>query len=144
MNLGDRLRVLLPALHVEVYRRSNGRVGSSFGRANICLLTTTGRKTGLARTTPLNYMPDGASLVLVASNGGSAEDPGWYRNLKAHPQVLVQLGRQIESMTARVASAEERAELWPRVVAWYRGYARYQARATREIPLVILDEERND
>ncbi len=138
--LRDRLYRLLPSLHVQLYRATNGRVGSSFGRANICLLTARGRKSGQERTVPLNYMPDGSHLVLIASNGGQDRPPAWFLNVQADPSVTVQRGRHVEPMTARVASREEKAELWPRIVAWYANYARYQARTTREIPVVILEQ----
>jgi F420H(2)-dependent quinone reductase len=135
----DRVNRFLPAVHVRIYKASGGRVGGSFGSANVLLLTTTGRKSGEPRTTPLNYFPDGDQMVLVASNGGRDQHPAWYLNLRANPAATVQRKSETLSVTARVASADEKAELWPRIVDWYKGYATYQQKTNRDIPLVILD-----
>jgi deazaflavin-dependent oxidoreductase (nitroreductase family) len=104
----------------------------------VLLLTTAGRKTGRRRTTPLTYLDDVDRLVLVASYGGAPRHPSWYLNLTAQPEVEVTRGRRTVRMQARTATPDERAELWPRVTSRYRGYAAYQERTTREIPLVIL------
>ena len=125
--------------HVALYRLTNGLVGHRIGLTEAVLLTTTGRKSGAARTTPLTATPDGDRLVLVASNGGARRHPDWYLNLVAHPEVEVQRGSKRRRVRARTADAEERARLWPKVVATYRGYEDYQRRAAREIPLVVLD-----
>jgi F420H(2)-dependent quinone reductase len=132
------LRTLLPSFHAAVYRATKGRVGGSFGAANICLLTTTGRKSGQARTTPLNFFPDGDRIVLIASNNGQDHNPAWYLNILSNPNVTVQRGGDAVSHTARVATPDEKAELWPRIIAWYKGYAKYQAKTSRDIPLVIV------
>lgn len=102
------------------------------------LLSTTGRKTGKRRTTPLLYLRDGDKLVLVASHGGSATHPIWWLNLQAKPEAEVEIGRQKLAVVARQANAEERNRLWPLVVAMYADYAKYQEKTTREIPLILL------
>ena len=78
-------------------------------------------------------------LVLVASKGGYPKNPAWFHNLKAHPDTVVQVGREKRPVHARVATPEERERLWPRVVDNYSGYAEYQKRTDRQIPLVILE-----
>ena len=127
------------ALHRLVYEASGGRVGANLVRMPVLLLTTTGRSSGTRRTVPLTYLEDGDDLVLVASYGGSPTHPAWYLNLEANPEVEVQIGRERRPMRARRATPEERARLWPRVVEAYHGYAGYQRRTRREIPLVVLE-----
>jgi deazaflavin-dependent oxidoreductase (nitroreductase family) len=102
------------------------------------LLTTTGRKTGQPRTTPLFYLPDGERLVLVASYAGDDRHPQWFNNLVVDPVVTVQIGGESRRMRATVAMPDEKARLWPRVVELYQGYDDYQRRTSRDIPLVIL------
>jgi deazaflavin-dependent oxidoreductase (nitroreductase family) len=122
-----------------VYRLSSGRVaGNVPSGAPICLLTTTGRKTGRARTVPLLYLPAGDDLVVVASRGGMATHPAWYLNLLEVPDVVVDLGTARRAMRARPASDDERARVWPQLVEAYEHFASYQLRTDREIPVVIL------
>ncbi|HUZ09823.1 MAG TPA: nitroreductase family deazaflavin-dependent oxidoreductase [Acidimicrobiales bacterium] len=135
----DHVNRLLPAVHARIYRATKGAVGGKLGSANILLLTTTGRKSGEPRTTPLNYFPDGDHIVLIASNGGQDRHPAWYLNIVADPAVAIQRHAETESKTARVATAEEKATLWPRITDWYKGYAKYQQKTDRDIPLVIVD-----
>ena len=111
------------------------------GKSPVLLLTTIGRKSGLPRTTPLMYLADGARIILVASNGGAEKHPLWWRNLLANPHAEVQIGREQVRMTARQATPEEHAQLWPRLVAMYGPYADYQKRTSREIPVVVLERE---
>jgi deazaflavin-dependent oxidoreductase (nitroreductase family) len=108
------------------------------GGQQVCLLTTTGRRSGQARTTPLMCFPHGDGLVVIASNGGSDRYPAWYHNLTAHPQVTVQVGSDVRTMTARTATAEERAEIWPRVIARAKNFAGYEKKTRRVIPVVVL------
>lgn len=130
-------RRLVTGLHAAVYRLTRGRVGGRLGAMEQVLLTTTGRRSGAPRTTPLTVLVDGTRLVLIASNGGAPRHPDWYLNLVEDPRVTVQRGAERLALWARTASPDERAALWPRVVALYSGYATYQRRTTREIPLVI-------
>jgi deazaflavin-dependent oxidoreductase (nitroreductase family) len=104
------------------------------------LLDHRGRKSGKQFTTPLLFLADGARLVLVASQGGRADNPQWYANLVAHPETTVQLrGEGVRRVRARTASSQERALLWPRLVELYADFENYQSWTTREIPVVILD-----
>jgi deazaflavin-dependent oxidoreductase (nitroreductase family) len=123
---------------VVLYRRSGGRLGNSIKGAPVLLLEHVGRKSGRVRTAPLLYMRDGAGLVIVASRGGSDAMPAWWLNLQASPTTTVQIGTERRRVVARKASAEEKAELWPRLVDMYGDYEIYRRRTEREIPVVIL------
>lgn len=125
--------------HRLVYRASGGRVLGRVAGMPVLLLTTTGRRTGAARTTPLTYFRDGDDLLVVGSNGGEERAPGWLLNLRAHPAATVTIGRERHEVTARIADAGERARLWPAIVATYPGYAAYERRTTRPIPVVVLE-----
>jgi deazaflavin-dependent oxidoreductase (nitroreductase family) len=104
----------------------------------VLLLTTTGRRSGKARTTPLTFFREGADLVVIASNGGADRPPDWSRNLQKNPRAIVEIGNDRLTVTARTASAEERERLWVGITATYPGYAAYQRKTTRQIPVVIL------
>lgn len=147
MNPWHRLRYVISSrgplltfrLHRTVYRLSGGRLLSTSGSAMpVLLLTTTGRKTGQPRTWPLNYMPDGDALVIVASNRGHARHPAWYLNLTAQPVVRIQRGGKTQRAMARMATPEERARLWPQLVRLEPLYAQYERDTTRAIPVVML------
>jgi deazaflavin-dependent oxidoreductase (nitroreductase family) len=132
--------------NVWIYRRTNGRLGRTWHVGSawrhgvpICLLTTTGRKSGQPRTVPLLHLPDGDNVLLVASQGGLPEDPQWYRNLVADPKVTLEFEGRRRTMIARTAAPDERARLWPRLVATYADFANYQAWTEREIPVVICE-----
>ncbi len=126
--------------HRTILHVTGGRVlGSAFGMP-VVELQTMGRRSGLPRTTMLTTpVTDGDRVVLVASKGGDDREPDWYRNLLAHPEVEVTIGAQHRLMRARPASPDEKAELWPRIVAAYSGYAGYQRRTKRDIPVVICE-----
>ena len=128
----------LSALHRVIYSASGGRVGDRIAGMPVLLLTTRGRKTGKRRTSPLTYFEEDGSIVLVASYGGRPHNPDWFENLVAAGVGEVTIGRERRRMNARPATADERARLWPRVVETYEGYAKYQAKTSREIPLAIL------
>ncbi len=125
-------------LHSAVYRASGGKVGGSIKGMPVLLLTTTGRKSGRTRTTPLLFLRDGTDIAVVASNGGSDSAPAWWLNLRAKPAAQIELGRHRINVTARKASPEERERLWPQFTAGYNGYAKYATRTTRTIPVVLL------
>ena len=130
----------MTGLNNVVYRLSNGRVaGHVPGGAPICLLTTVGRKSGRGRTVPLLYLPDGDNLVIVASKGGMSTHPAWYLNLQTEPRAIVETGSDRRAVTARAATDDERARMWPQLVAVYRFFAEYQTRTDRIIPLVVLE-----
>jgi len=123
-----------------MFRLTRGVIGGRIGRTENVLLTTTGRKSGKPRTTPLTVtIAEDDALVLVASNGGAPKHPDWYLNLVADPKVTVQRGGSSTRMRARTATDHERAALWPKVVGTYRGYEGYQRKTERTIPLVILE-----
>jgi F420H(2)-dependent quinone reductase len=135
--------------HTWLYRRTGGRLGRKWHVGSalrhgvpVCLLTTTGRKSGLPRTVPLLHMADGEDAVLVASQGGLPTNPQWYYNVLAEPVVTVQIGTRTRAMRARVADAGERAALWPRLVRLYADYENYQSWTEREIPVVICEPVR--
>lgn len=129
------------AAHAALYRASRGRLGSRMGEMPVLLLTTTGRRSGKRRTTPLTYLEDAGSFVLAASNGGNDWYPAWYHNLKATPAAVVELKDRRMQVASRIASAEERKRLWPRFISSFGGYAEYEKKTTRPIPLVILTPE---
>ena len=121
------------------YRLTGGRFGHHMpGAPQMLLLDHVGAKSGKKRTSPLAYLRDGDDLVIVASKGGHPKHPAWFHNLKAHPDTEVQVGRSKRRVTAKVATPAQRKRLWPKVVDLYSGYAGYQRRTDREIPLVIL------
>jgi deazaflavin-dependent oxidoreductase (nitroreductase family) len=133
----DNIAKTLAGLHVKAYKLTGGRFVSNPGAPSL-LLTTTGRKTGQPRTTALFYLPDGERQVLVASYAGDARQPQWYLNLAADPNVTVQIGGDVWESTATLVTGAERAALWPRLVENWPGYADYQTRTTRELPVVAL------
>lgn len=126
-------------LNVPVYRASGGRLMNKVGRAPVLLLTTTGRKSGQPRTAPVVYLADGERLVVIGSNAGHEREPAWSLNLKANPEAEVEVGRERRSVEARVASGEERAELWARHTDQYAGFDDYEARTDRDIAVFVLE-----
>jgi deazaflavin-dependent oxidoreductase (nitroreductase family) len=123
---------VLSRLHAALLRLGLGR---RFRGNRVVVLSTRGRRTGRHRRTPLLAFEDGDRLVLIASFGGAPENPYWFRNLEADPDVEI----DGQPFRARVATGEERDRLWPRIIERYPGYARYQARTTRTIPLVVVE-----
>jgi deazaflavin-dependent oxidoreductase (nitroreductase family) len=125
--------------HVKRYRKTDGAEGHEWRGTTILLLTTTGRRSGEARTTPLIYRTHGEDYVVVASKGGSPQHPGWYLNLSADPHVTVQVLGERFNATARTASAEEKPELWRIMTETWPPYDEYQSHTDREIPVVVLE-----
>ncbi len=137
--LAWKLNIAATNLQVRLFQASNGRFGGKLDGAPLLILHHTGAKSGVRRQTPTVQMRDGDNFVIVASLLGSPKNPAWYHNLLAHPddvEVDVRGGRR--PVRARQASAEEAAELWPRLVETYRPYATYVARTDRELPVMIL------
>jgi deazaflavin-dependent oxidoreductase (nitroreductase family) len=131
---------LVTGLHKTVFTVSNGRVANRGSGMPVLMLTTTGRKSGQPRTTMLTSpLRDDGRIMLVASNGGDDRDPAWLHNLRADPQVQVTMEGRTVPMTAHVADATEKADLWPRIVADHANYAGYQAKTERDIPVVVLE-----
>jgi deazaflavin-dependent oxidoreductase (nitroreductase family) len=127
-------------VHVAVYRATNGRIGHRFPVVpDMLLLDHVGAKSGTRRTSALAYVDDPPNVVVVASKGGHPKHPAWFHNLKANPDVTVQIGSERRPVRARVAAPEERERLWPMALKVYPPYRTYQERTEREIPLVILE-----
>jgi len=125
--------------HTALYRATDGRIGHRVpGAPPMLLLDHVGAKSATKRTSPLVYIRDGEDVVLVASKGGYPKNPGWFYNLKANPDTDVQIGSEHRRVHAHVADPDERKRLWPMALKVYGGYADYQRRTEREIPLVIL------
>jgi deazaflavin-dependent oxidoreductase (nitroreductase family) len=129
------------AMHRALLAVTFGRVGWRAGPMPVLELTTTGRKSGKPRSVMLTSpVQEGDTWVIVASRGGDDHHPAWFLNLRDRPEVEVRRrGSSKERMRARVATAEERARLWPQVTSTYQGYAGYQEKTDREIPLVLLE-----
>jgi deazaflavin-dependent oxidoreductase (nitroreductase family) len=125
--------------HARRYAASGGQDGHIWEGVPTLLLTTTGRRSGQSRTTPLIYGRAGDHYVIVASRGGAPAHPGWYENLSAKPEVHVQVMADRFAARARTASAAERAGLWKTMAAIWPPYDEYQAKTTRQIPVVILE-----
>ena len=127
--------------HRALWLVSGHRIGtapaSGDGVGTLFLLST-GRRSGAVRRNGLYYVEDGGSFAVVASNAGSEADPQWWLNLQATPEGSVEIGRRTIAIRARQATADEDARLWPRFVASYPILAGYRSRATRPIPLVVL------
>jgi deazaflavin-dependent oxidoreductase (nitroreductase family) len=140
VNLKDELAKAVNVVHRSLFTATSGRVGGRLAGMPALILTTTGRVSGKKRTTMLTapIVEDGR-IVLVASYGGDDREPAWARNLRAEPAVEVTMDGATRPMTARIATADEKAELWPRVTSTYKGYAGYQTKTERDIPLVILE-----
>ncbi len=131
---------ILNLVHRSIVHLTGGRVGDSAFGVPAVELHTVGRKSGLPRSTMLLApVVDGDRVVLVASKGGDDRNPDWYRNLLAQPEIELTMANRRRPMRARPASPAEKAELWPRVVAVYRGYGSYQRRTERDIPLIICE-----
>jgi deazaflavin-dependent oxidoreductase (nitroreductase family) len=126
-------------IHASLFRATDGRIGGRLVGSPVLLLATTGRKSGLQRTTPLLYLEDGGRRVTVASNGGTAKPPVWWLNLKANPEATVEVGGRKTRVRAREARGEEKRRLWRRLVEMYPSYESYQKRTDREIPVILLD-----
>lgn len=128
-------------LHRTIVKGSNGRIGGTGFGMPVVILTTTGRKSGKKRSTMLTTpIHDDERVVLVASYGGDDRHPAWFLNLRDNPDVELEMKGVKRAMHARVASADEKAALWPDVVKSHKGYGEYQTKTEREIPLVILEQ----
>lgn len=124
---------------IAEYRANGGRVSGQFAGAPLLLLTTTGAKSGQPRTTPLAYTADGDRLLVIASKGGAPTHPDWYHNLRANPEVTVELGTEAFSARATVPEGEERDRLVDQMAEQMPGFADYQRNTTRRIPVVVLE-----
>ena len=138
MPVNPNLIKMMSAINLFWYRLTGGAIGGSFAGRPILLLTTTGRRSGRPRTTPLQYFEDGGNMIVIASNGGNPRHPVWWLNLERNPEAEVQVRSDKRQVTAESAEGEERERLWEAAVATYSGYADYQKTANREIPVVVL------
>ncbi len=129
---------LLGAEHVRLYRETGGEVGYIWNGVPTLLLTTTGRRSGQPRTSPLIFARDGADYLLIASTGGAPKHPLWYRNLEAQPRAEIQVLDQQFAVTARTATGDERTRLWRVAATTWPNYDVYQTRTDRVIPVVVL------
>lgn len=129
---------LFGAEHVRVYRETKGERGHDWRGATILLLTTKGRRSGESRTTPLIYRSDGDRWVIVASKGGTPDNPAWYENLLADPDATIEVKGDRIDVRASTAEGEERERLWSLMTEVWPAYDEYQAKTEREIPVVVL------
>jgi deazaflavin-dependent oxidoreductase (nitroreductase family) len=126
--------------HAKLYKLLGGRLVGTVGLGRkVLLLTTTGRKSGLPRTTPLVYMPHGNDVIVYASNGGKETAPAWWINLQADPLATIQVGRTLSKVRARKATDAEYSELWPKAAAYNPHWRDYEANVERTIPLILLE-----
>jgi deazaflavin-dependent oxidoreductase (nitroreductase family) len=129
---------LLNEEHVKVYRETDGQTGYLWNGAPILLLTTTGRRSGELRTTPLIFGRDGDDYLVVASMGGMPRHPWWYMNLESHPEAEIQVKADAIPVEAHTAGADEKPRLWQIMREIWPNYDEYQSRTDREIPVVVL------
>lgn len=126
---------------IEEFRTNGGKVGGPFEGAPLLLLTTTGAKSGKHHTSPVMYLPDGGRLFIFASKAGAPTNPDWYHNLVAHPDATVEVGTETFAVKATVTSGEERDRLYAQQAKLYPGFADYQTKTTRKIPVVALERK---
>jgi F420H(2)-dependent quinone reductase len=127
-------------MQTVLYRATGGRVGHHVpGMPPMLLLDHIGAKSGERRTTPLIYTLDGDSVILVGSKGGYPRNPAWFHNLTAHPETMIQIGRERRAVRARPATPEEYPRMWAKAVEAYGTYAICAERTEREIPVVVLE-----
>ena len=124
---------------IEEFRANSGKVGGPFENIPLLLLHHTGAKSGAERVSPVAHRQDGDNLVIFASNGGRPTHPGWFHNLQAHDRVVIEVGDETFTATARVAEGDERDRLWEQQKADVPGFADYEAATTRLIPVVVLE-----
>lgn len=125
-------------LHVFLYKRTNGSMGGSMGGSDVLLLSSTGRKTGKTRIAPLLFMMDSSNYIIIASYGGSDNNPAWYHNLRNSKETTIRVKEIIKEVNVTIASKDERNRLWPIITEWSPQYAKYQEKTSREIPIIIL------
>jgi deazaflavin-dependent oxidoreductase (nitroreductase family) len=136
--VGRRLQRLFMKGHVSLYRLTGGKVGAG---KSLLILTTTGRKSGVERDTPLFFFTDEGHFIIIASNGGAPKHPTWWLNLQSNPHAKIQVRSRVIPVTARQADVEESKRLWAIIGEKYKNFVGYQQRTEREIPIVILVPE---
>src|SRR4051794_13203418 len=124
---------------IEEFRANAGKVGQPFEGVPILLLHHRGAKTGTERINPLAYRRDGDNYVVFASKGGAPDNPDWYHNVRANPEGEIEVGTETASVRARVAEGEERERLWEAQKKEFPGFADYEQKTDRQIPVVVLE-----
>lgn len=124
---------------IDEFRSNEGRVGGPFEGAPVLLLSTTGAKSGQTRVNPMMYLVAGGTTYVFASKAGQPTNPDWYHNLVANPGVTVEVGAETFKATARVATGEERDRIYAQQAELYPGFAEYQEKTSRVIPVVALE-----
>jgi deazaflavin-dependent oxidoreductase (nitroreductase family) len=124
---------------IEEFRANGGNVGGNFKGAPLLLLHSTGAKSGRERIHPIMYLIVGETYAVFASKAGAPTNPDWYHNLLAHPDATIEIDSQTKAVRARVATGDERDSIWTKQKELYPGFADYERRTTREIPVVILE-----
>jgi len=124
---------------IAEFRANDGKVGGPFEGAPMVLVTHKGARSGIERTTPLMYLPDGDDIVIFASKAGAPDNPDWYHNLVANPDATAEVGSETVSVRARVAQGDERDALWGRQKSAYPQFQEYENSTDRVIPVVVLE-----
>jgi deazaflavin-dependent oxidoreductase (nitroreductase family) len=124
---------------INEFRDNGGKVGGQFAGAPLLLLHTLGARSGQARVNPVMYQTVNGGFAVFASKGGAPTNPDWYHNLLAHPRVRAEIGTDTIDLVARVAGSDERERIWSAQKAAYPGFADYERKTAREIPVVILE-----
>lgn len=125
-------------IHVFFYRLTGGKLASKVQGLRVLLLTTTGRKTGKVRTTPLGHFEHDGGYVIIGSNAGLDTHPAWFHNLKSNPHATIQIGDKRLAVSAEIVGPDKRSQLWAQLIELAAGYADYAKKTSREIPLVLL------
>ena len=123
---------------IEEFRANEGKVAGPFSGAPLLLLTTTGAKSGVTRTTPLAYSADGDRLIIIASYAGGPRHPAWFLNLRANPEVTIELPNETFTTNVVITEGEERQRLFDQQAAKMPNFAEYQAKTSRQIPVVVI------
>ena len=124
---------------IEEFRANGGKVGGQFEGAPLLLLHSTGAKSGQERVNPMMYQADGDNFAVFASKAGAPTNPDWYHNLIANPRASIEVGDRTVDVVARVAEGQDRERLWSRQKELYPGFADYEAKTNREIPVIVLE-----
>jgi len=124
---------------VDEFRANEGRVGGNFQGATLLLLHTVGVRTGVEHVNPLMYQDLGNAVAVFATSGGAPNNPDWYHNLVANPEVTAEIGTETRRVRARTATGSERERIWTKQKSDYRGFAAYEAGTDREIPVIVLE-----
>jgi deazaflavin-dependent oxidoreductase (nitroreductase family) len=124
---------------IEEFRANGGKVGGQFEGAPLLLLHTTGARSGQERVSPMMYQDLGGPVAVFASKAGAPTNPDWYHNVVANPEVTAEIGTETRRFRARVATGDERERIWSKQKQDYPGFADYESKTAREIPVVVLE-----